>query len=314
MASDYYRMLGVNRNADDNEIKKAFRRLAKQFHPDANPDNPQAEARFKEINEAYATLSDPDKRAKYDRYGSSYARYGGTSSRSSSSRSTSTNTAAGSNGSGAGSADFDVNDTGNWGDIFDSIFGFGGRSKEKERRDETTGLGKDIEKDITITLREAYEGTTRYITKGINKGNRRIRVNIPPGSDTGTRVRLVGEGEKGTQGPGDLYLIVQLEPDDVFERDGDNLYTNVDIDMFTAILGGEVRVPTMARPVKLKVPPNTQAGMKFRVNGKGMPRLRKKDEYGDLYARVVVKVPTDLDDQQQALLLQLQQSLLGDGE
>jgi len=308
MASDYYRTLGVKRNADDNEIKKAFRQLAKKFHPDANPDNPQAEARFKEINEAYATLSDPTKRAKYDRYGSNYSRY------SSAATSTNTNTRPASDNGGAQQVDFDANGTGAWSDIFDSIFGFGGRSKEREKKDETAGLGNDIEKDITITLREAYEGTTRYITKGINKGNRRMRVNIPPGADTGLRVRLVGEGEKGTQGPGDLYLVVAVEPDEVFTRDGDNLYTEVEIDMFTAILGGEVRVPTMARPVKLKVPPNTQAGSKFRVNGRGMPRLRKKDEYGDLYARVLVTVPTDLDAYQQDLLLQLRQSLVGDGE
>ena len=301
MATDYYRLLGINRGADDNEIKKAFRRLAKQYHPDANPDNPQAEARFKEINEAYATLSDPDKRAKYDRFGSSYSRYQSASG-------TATHDSY-SNGGSSQQADFDANGTGAWSDIFDSIFGFGGRSKEKENKEDSAGLGKDIEKDINITLREAYEGTTRYITKGINKGSRRIRVNIPPGSDTGTRVRLVGEGEKGTQGPGDLYLIVQVEPDEVFTREGDNLHTELEIDMFTAILGGEVRVPTMARPVKLKVPPNTQAGQKFRVNGKGMPRLRKKDEFGDLYARVIIKVPTELNAYQQELLMQFRDSL-----
>jgi DnaJ-class molecular chaperone len=145
----------------------------------------------------------------------------------------------------------------------------------------------------------------RYVTKG----DRRIKVNIPPGAGDGTKVRLANEGDKGPGGPGDLYLIVQVEDDPYFERDGDDLQVEVDIDMFTAVLGGEVRVPTMARPVKIKVPPGTQSGQRFRVAGKGMPRLRQPDTFGDLYARILITVPRKLSPTQRELLLHFKEAL-----
>ncbi len=287
MARDYYSVLGVNKSADDQEIKKAFRRLAKQYHPDANQDNPEAETQFKEINQAYEVLSDPDKRAQYDRFGPDFARY-----------------QQGFNqyqqGNSGGFSNVDMDDS-MFDDIFESIFGgFGGRGTTRTRK---APPGRDIEHHINISLSEAYSGTTRQIMKG----NRRIKVNIPAGAATGTKVRLGGEGEasimdNGT--PGDLYLIVSVDDDPLYDRDGNDLSVDVQVDMFIALLGGEVTVPTLARPVKLKIPAGTQSGRKFRITGKGMPDLRKKGKHGNLYARMLVTVPTNLTPEQQALALQ----------
>jgi curved DNA-binding protein len=296
MAKDFYKTLGVSKNADEKEIKKAYRKLAKQYHPDTNPDNPSAEAKFKEINEAYEVLGDSDKRAQYDRFGADFSRY---------------QQFNGAGGQGPGgvytNVDFeDLGGAGGFGDLFESIFGGFGRTGGTQTRTRGAARGQDIQHEISITLREAYEGASRYI----NKGDRRIKVTIPAGADNGTKVRLSGEGEPGMGGaPGDLYLVVRIEPDKQFEREGDNLTTEVGVDMFTALLGGEIKVPTMSRPVKLKVPAGTQSGQKFRVSGKGMPILRKKDEYGDLYARVLVTVPKNLTAEQQELAVKLRDSV-----
>jgi curved DNA-binding protein len=287
---DYYKVLGVSRSANEEEIKRSFRRLAKQYHPDTNPNNPQAEARFKQINQAYEVLGDRQKRAEYDRrerqgsvpFGTSYGTYDPSQA-----------------DTRRGNGDTTNNE---FSSIFDSIFGFGNRARQRQS---PADRGQDIEHDVTISLREAYEGTVRYVTKG----DRRIKVNIPPGAGDGTKVRLANEGDKGPGGPGDLYLIVQVEDDPYFERDGDDLQVEVDIDMFTAVLGGEVRVPTMARPVKIKVPPGTQSGQRFRVAGKGMPRLRQPDTFGDLYARILITVPRKLSPTQRELLLHFKEAL-----
>jgi curved DNA-binding protein len=163
--------------------------------------------------------------------------------------------------------------------------------------------GRDIEQAVSIHLHEAYTGTTRLITKG----GRTIRVNIPAGATDGTRVRLAGEGEPGEGGgaPGNLYLVVKVEPHPQFEREGDDLQVDVRVDMFTAMLGGEIEVPTLSRPVRLKIPAATQSGRKFRLSGKGMPILRQPDHFGDLYARILISVPEQLNDQQRALVEKL---------
>lgn len=305
MAKDYYEVLGVGKNASDKEIKQAFRRLAKKFHPDANPNNPDAEAKFKEINEAYEVLSDKEKREKYDRFGSAYQQYGGMG--------------------GQGGTYYTNVDMGDMGDIFETLFGaMGGRrgargSAGRARTQQQPGAGfggfdfdfgnvatagRDIEQPVSITLREAYEGTTRLITKG----SRTVKVNIPAGATNGTKVRLAGEGEPGYGGgaAGNLYLIVNVEPDPQFERNGDDLTTEIKVDMFTALLGGSVEVPTLGRPVRLKIPAGTQSGRKLRLTGKGMPKLREKGQYGDLYARVLITVPEHLTDEQRALVEKLQ--------
>lgn len=290
MAKDYYKTLGVSRSATEKEIKQAYRKLAKKHHPDANPDNPSAEARFKEINEAYEVLGDKDKRSTYDRFGTVNPQQ----------------VPWGANPSGGDGTPYTYTSTnvdfGDIGDIFGSLFG---RRGERSSGGSPFGgarsaRGQDIEQKVNITLQEAYSGTTRLITKG----DRSVRVNIPAGAKTGTKVRLAGEGEPGAQ-PGDLYLVVEVAPDSRFERDGDNLTVDVKVDMFTALLGGEVEVPTMGRPVKLKVPAGTQLGRKFRLSGKGMPILNQTDRSGDLFARVLVTVPEHLTDRQRELVEQL---------
>ncbi len=304
MAKDYYKTLGVSRSATDKELKQAYRKLAKKFHPDTNPDNPNAEAKFKEINEAYEVLSDKEKRETYDRFGTVNPQ-----------QVPSWGAGAAPGGSGqynyTGGSNVDFGDLG---DIFGSLFGrrggvggvpgertnvgtpFSGASARPQR-------GQDIEQKVGISLQEAYAGSTRLITKG----ERTVRVNIPAGAKNGTKVRLTGEGESGYgAGPsGDLYLIVDVEPDSRFEREGDDLSVEVKLDMFTALLGGDVEVPTLGRPIKLKIPAGTQAGRKFRLGGKGMPLLSQPEKHGDLYARIVITVPESLNDQQRELVEQL---------
>jgi curved DNA-binding protein len=292
-SKDYYKILGVEKSADEKTIKAAFRKKAKESHPDANPNNPNAEARFKEVNEAYEVLSDPDKRSMYDRFGTANpqgiptgGRYPG------------------------GNTDF--GEAGSFGDLFESIFGGFSRTSTRGRGNVQEGAfrtnvrpkGQDIEQPVTISLREAYAGATRII----NIGGRRLEARIPVGATNGTRVRLSGEGSPGFSGgpAGDLYLIIEVEPDDQFERDGK---TEVKVDMFTALLGGEVEVPTLERTVKLRIPPGTQSGRRFRLTGKGMPILNNKAMTGDLYARILVMVPENLTAEQRQLVERLRDSL-----
>lgn len=292
MAKDYYDLLGVDKSADADEIKKAFRNQAKKYHPDANPDNPSAESKFKEINEAYEVLSDTEKRQQYDMFGS-----------------------AGGNGQGFGGNQGYYQQSNMNGadleDIIGSIFGGGFRSNTSGGNPFTQQArpqrGQNIEQEITISLDEAYRGTTRLL----NKDGRQLTVNIPAGADNGTKVRLSGEGHPGMGGQsGDLYLIVNVnEQASLFTRDGNDLTVDFEVDAFTAMLGGSVDVPTMERSVNLKIPAGTQSGRKFRLSGKGMPILRKKGKHGDLYARVVITVPTNLDDNQRDLAQQLHDSL-----
>ena len=291
MSRDYYDVLGVTRDAGDEEIKRAFRRKAKQYHPDANPDDPAAEARFKEVNAAYEVLSDEDKRAAYNRFGANWEQYqavnGGNPFHS-----------------GGGASYSDVSD------IFDSFFsGGGGQRRQAGGFSGFNGprAGRDIEHDVHISLREAYEGAERIISKE----GRDINVKIPRGAATGTKVRLAGEGAPGSNGgpSGHLYLRVHVAEDKRFKRQGDDISVDVKVDAFTAILGGDVEVPTLTRPVKMKLRPGAQSGQKLRLSGKGMPVLRGGDAYGDLYARVMITVPTQLDAAQRELAEALRDSL-----
>ena len=292
MARDYYDILGVNRSASEAELKKAYRKKAKQYHPDANPDNPTAEAKFKEVNEAYEVLRDEEKRSQYDRFGENWKNYQGFN---------------GENPFG-GSSGFNQGAYTDMSDMFETIFGsasrggFGG-----SRRTNMQMPGNDIEQPIYISLRESYEGTKRIITKN----GRDINVNIPKGATNGTKVRLSGEGNPGINGgpPGNLYLIVNVHDDPQFERKDDDLYVDVKVSAFTAMLGGEVEVPTMTRPVRMKIRSGTQSGQRLRLSGKGMPKLRKKNEFGDLYARIMLTVPNSLDDEQKQQIEALRDSL-----
>jgi len=324
---DYYDILGVSKDAGQDEIRRAFRQLARKHHPDVNPDDPESEERFKEINEAYEVLSDPEKRQKYDRLGADWQRYeraGGGPGGFDWSQWT---TAGGPAGAPGGSQRVhvrhgtpeDLEDLFGGGspfsDFFTQIFGgMGGAAPRTGAAGAGTRpggfayqarpqRGRDYEQEVDISLREAYAGTTRVI----QKDGRRLEVKIPPGARTGTRVRVAGEGETGAAGgqAGDLYLRVNVRSDGQFEREGDDLRTGVPVDLYTAVLGGEARVPTMNGSVMLTIPPGTQNGQVFRLRGKGMPKLRNPEEHGDLYAEVDVQLPTDLTPRQRELFEKL---------
>ncbi len=283
---DYYEILGVNRNATDAEIKKAYRKLARQYHPDINPGNKDAEARFKEINEAYEVLSDKEKRAKYDRFGRDWQRYQDMPD----------------------FGDFGVGGfgAGDFADIFETLFGGGrsGRSSVTYR-----ARGQDIEQSVDITLEEAFNGTQRSLQiQSPNGAMRSITVKIPPGVDNGSRVRISGEGAPGIGGGprGDLYLVINVLPHSRFERRGDDLYVRTPVDLYTMLLGGEVKVPVMGgKTVTLKVPAGTQNGKVMRISGQGMPRLRDPHTRGDMYVTLDVSLPVSLSPRERELVEQL---------
>ncbi len=307
---DYYQVLGVDKKSSEKDIKKAFRRLARQYHPDVNPDDPQAEERFKEVNEAYEVLSDSEKRQKYDQLGADWQRWqqmGGGQGDFDWSRWT-----AGRPGGGVhvryGTPE-DVEDlfggSSPFSDFFSQIFGGmgGGRGGSGFQYTARPQRGQDYEQSVEITLQEAFQGTSRIL----QKEGQRLEVKIPAGAKTGTRVRMSGQGGKGMSGApaGDLYLRVTILPDARFERKGDDLHTTVPVELTTMVLGGEVRVPTMTGDVVLTIPAGTRNGRTFRLGGKGMPRLRQRDQHGDLYAKVEVELPTELTSRQRELFEEL---------
>jgi curved DNA-binding protein len=304
---DYYKTLGVKRDASQKDIKQAYRKLARQYHPDVNPGDEAASEKFKQINEAYEVLSDPDKRKKYDTLGADWRRY---------------QQAGGPGGFDWGQysrqqrgqgqrADYDFSNLGggDFSDFFESIFGglggAGGRTRTAGPGTRTQPLtpGKDIESPVDVTLREAHSGTKRIVTVG----DERLEVSIPAGVRNGSKIRMSGKGGRGAGGTarGDLYLIVNILDDPQFERDGDDLTVAVPVDLYTAVLGGEARVPTLGgRELIVRIPPGTSSGKKIRLRGQGMPRL-KGDGAGDLLARIEVQVPAELNDEQRNLFQQL---------
>lgn len=297
---DYYKVLGVDKKASEQEIKKTYRRLARQYHPDVNPGDKSAEARFKEINEAYEVLSDPEKRKKYDELGSSWRqwqRQGGDSRGFDWSQWY----AGGQPAGGSTRVEYGNLEDLLGSDFFRAIFGgMGGAGYGRQPRGRR---GQDYEHPVEITLEEAYSGTKRRL----QMDDRRIEVTIPPGVDTGSRVRISGKGGTGRGGAptGDLYLRISVLPHRTFERRGSDLYCQVPIDLYTAVLGGEVMVPTLKGRVALKIPPETQGGKRFRLKGLGMPNLRNPKAKGDLYAEVGIVLPRDLSKQEKELFAQL---------
>ena len=353
---DYYEVLGVSREATADELKKAYRKLAVQFHPDKNPGDKSAEEKFKEIGEAYEALSDPDKRAAYDRYGHAAFQGGG-----------------GGGGGFPGGGFHDAADIFN--QVFGSAFGFedifgGGR---RQRRDPSgRSRGSDLRYDLEISLEEAARGVEKEIEieklgpcqtcsgsgsrsstaaktcttcggsgqvissrgffqiqqtcptcqgagqtladpcpsckgDGRTRQTSRVRIRIPVGVDSGTRLRTSGNGDGGTRGgpAGDLYVVIHVKAHELFERDGDDLHCIVPIPFPRAALGGEVKVPTLGGSTTIKVPAGTQSGTQFRVRGKGMPVLGGGQRHGDLYVHLEVEVPTKLNAEQRKLLEQL---------
>jgi curved DNA-binding protein len=299
---DYYAILGVGKSASQKEIKQAFRRLARQYHPDVNPNNKEAEARFKEINEAYEVLSDPEKRKRYDELGPNWQQY---------QQYARSRPGAGTE-QGAGGSTYrrmspeDLEDLfggeSPYSDYFESLFGRGAGAAARERGPRR---GYDLEYPVEVTLEEAAQGATRRLGLEDSAGQvRQVEVKIPPGARDGTRVRVAGQGSAGSAGGarGDLYLIVQVLPHATFTREGDDLRTRVAAPMTTMLLGGEVEVPTLGGRVMLKIPPETADGKTFRLRAKGMPRLGRPSEHGDLYAEMHVALPRHLTPAQRRLM------------
>jgi curved DNA-binding protein len=295
---DYYQILGVARGASANEIRGAYRKLAMQYHPDRNPGNKQAEERFKEMNEAYQVLSDPKKRARYDQLGESYSQW--------QQEGTPGNFNWGQWTTQPGVQEVNLDDLfgeGAFSDFFRSIFG--GMGGGQAVRGRSRGGAASIQQPVTISLQEAYSGTTRTL----QTGNRRVEVKLPAGARRGTKIRVPAAGPAGADGrPSDLYLIMDVAEDPAFERDGNDLHTRVTIDVFRAILGGEVEVKTLAGKVLLTIPPGTQPEQVFRLAGRGMPVLKDPGAKGDLYVLVKVLIPKGLNARQKALLKQASNS------
>jgi molecular chaperone DnaJ len=317
---DFYSILGVGRSASEKEIKQAYRRLARKYHPDVNPGDKAAEAKFKEINEAYEVLSDPEKRKNYDRYGDQwqYAEQFAKAGQG----------AQGDFGKGGTYTTYDFGDLGDLGDIFGGIFqGFGGGAGTARR----SARPSSMEYPVEVTLEEAYHGTKRVlqlqaeepcsVCRGSGRVGRarcsncggsgrllrpkRLEVKIPPGVRDGSKVRISGQGSQGYGGAkGDLLLVVKVLPHQIFERKGDDLHVEVPVPLTTAMLGGEVGVPTLKGNVALKVPPETQNGKVFRLSGQGMPHLNDSAR-GDIFAKVKVMLPTKLTQQERQLFEQL---------
>ena len=312
---DYYKILGVNRDASEKEIKRAYRRLARQFHPDVNPGDRRAEEKFKEINEAYEVVGDPDKRAKYDRLGASWQQWQHTGHDPS--QFDWSQWFSGAPGGAHVEWGGDLGDLfgGSGSEVFSDFFraifgGMGGAARPRTAEDlfrRTTSQrvqrGQDMEAWVSITLEEAFHGTTRTL----ERGGHRIRVRIPPGARDGSKVRIAGKGSSGFGGgpSGDLNLNVTVHPHPVYRRDGDNLRCNVAVDVVIAVLGGQVRVPTLNGDVSLRIPAGTAGGRTFRLRGKGMPNPRKPDHRGDLLATVQIQVPQQLSDRERELFEEL---------
>jgi curved DNA-binding protein len=286
---DYYKILGVERNASTDDIRKAYRKLAMKYHPDRNPGDKAAEERFKEINEAYQVLSDSDKRSRYDQVGSAYSNWqqrGGTPNDFDWSQWFG-GQPRGAQGGGTRVDYGEVNDL--FSEFFRSIFG-----GDPAQRGGRAGQRPAYEQPVEISLKEAYEGTTRQLVTD----ERRVKVRIPPGVRTGSKVRVAGAGPQGL----DLYLVVDVGDEERFERRNNDLYTTATVDVFTAMLGGEAEVQTMAGKVKLSIPAGTQPEQVFRITGRGMPQLKNPNAKGDLFVRLKVQVPKYLSPKQRELL------------
>lgn len=307
---DYYKVLGVERNATQDDIKKAYRKMARKYHPDLNKDDPNAKDKFQEINEANEVLSDPEKRKKYDEYGEhwkhadefktereAYQRAQEKGGQSAYWYSVNGDDFMGGFGRGNASG---------FSDFFEQLFGHGASGSRSRRTYNMMESGEDIEAQMNLSLREA--AVTHKQTFSVNGEN--LRITIPAGIADGQMIKLKGHGEKGSNGApnGDLYITFKIAPDPEFKREGDDLFTDVDIDLYTAVLGGTVNVKTIDGMVKLKVNPGTQNDTKVRLRGKGFPVYKKEGTFGDLIVTYHVDIPTSLSEKQKELFTQLKNS------
>ncbi|EGW41590.1 J domain-containing protein [Desulfosporosinus sp. OT] len=316
---DYYAILGVSPDADEKTIKKTYQKLAKKYHPDVNPGDKTAEAKFKESMEAYQAISDPEKRRKYDELRADYQQWQNRGGRgdfdygrwqtNSGGRGGSNQTytmspedfaemfggAGGFTGGGDGYSDF-----------FSTLFGGGGGQGAGFSGGSVKGRarsGQDLEVEVQVTLEETYNGTTRLI----RTGEKQIEAKIPKGVRTGSKVRIVGQGGPGISGGarGNLYLNITVAPHTRFVRDGDDLKADLPVDFYQAVLGGEERIRTFGGEVLLKIPPLSQSGKRFRLKGKGMPNLEHPDQYGDLFAELSIVLPEGMSEQEISVLRDL---------
>ena len=327
---DYYGILGISKSASDKDVKAAYRKMARKYHPDVNPGDKAAEARFKQINEAFEVLSDAEKRKKFDQYGSDYENaeaYARARQQAQQQYGT-----YGRGGGGTPYTTYETSDMGDLNEVFESLLkGFGtGGTRAGGRR--APRRGQDIQHQVEVTLEEAYNGTRRVMElqseqacpacQGMGRTKtgacqtcrgagrvikpRRLEVKIPAGVKEGSKVRVAGEGEQGTGGtPGDLYLVIKVASHPLFKREGDDLLVDVPVSLVAAVLGGEVQVPTLkGSKLALRIPPETQNGKIFKLARQGMPRLGDTSR-GDMLARMAVVVPTNLNDKERALFEQL---------
>lgn len=292
MASiDYYKVLGITKNASEADIKKAYRKLARKYHPDLNPNDKTAEKNFKEINEANEVLSNPENRKKYDKYGEHWQN--GEAYEQDKQRQQEHQNRSQSNQSGYSQEDFS--------DIFGDMFGGGASSG---RRTNAKFRGQDYNSEIQLHLKDVYETQKQVIT--VNGKN--IRITIPAGVENGQTIKIKGHGGVGVNGGpnGDLYIQFSIVNNTKFKRDKDNLYIDVDLDLYTALLGGQIMVDTFDGKVKLTIKPETENGTKVKLKGKGFPKYKKEGQFGDLYITYQLKIPTKLNEKEKELIKELQ--------
>jgi curved DNA-binding protein len=288
---DYYKILGVNKNASAEDIRKAYRKLARKSHPDLNPNDKEAHKKFQQINEANEVLSDPEKRKKYDQYGKDWQNAENFERMRQQQQHQSGKWSGGQTFSG----DFD--DEG-FSDFFSSLFGGGSRKSSQ-----TKFRGQDYQAELQLNLREVY--TTHQQTFTTNGKN--IRITIPAGVENGQKIKLKGHGAPGVNGGpnGDLYITFHIKDDPQFKRSGNDLYTTAEIELYTAVLGGETTINTLAGKIKLKVAPGIQNGTKVRLKGKGFPVYKQEGQFGDLYITYHIKIPVTLSEQEKKLFTEL---------
>ena len=286
---DYYQILGIKKNATESDIKKAYRKLARKYHPDLNPNDKEAEKKFKEINEANEVLSHAESRAKYDKYGKDWKHANEFENAQQQQQ----------RPRGQQKQSFGGFSDGDYSDFFESMFG-----GEGGRRSSNIGFrGQDFTAELQLDLKDVY--TTHKRTLTINGKN--IRLTIPAGVKNGQTIKISGQGGEGVHGgpSGDLFIQFSIGNQTPFKRDNDHLFTTVDIDLYTALLGGEISIDTFDGKVKLKVKPETQNGTKVKLKGKGFPVYKKEGEFGDLYITYNVLLPTQLSDREKELFNQL---------
>lgn len=287
---DYYKILGIPKNASEKDIKAAYRKLARKYHPDLNPDDKEAERKFKEINEANEVLGNPENRKKYDKYGKDW-KHGEEYEKARQQQRTSRQST-----SGQGFSDQ------SYSDFFESMFG--GRGRSSGRGQYPKFKGQDYHAELHLDLREVYTTHKQVLT--VNGNN--IRLTIPAGVDDGQVIKIKGKGGKGLNGgpDGDLYITFLINNSTSFIREGNNLYAQVDLDLYTALLGGEIMADTFASMVKLKIAPETQNGTKVRLKGKGFPIYKQEGQFGDLIITYEIKLPTNLKEKEKELFQELQ--------